>query len=424
MNKTSAFCLPNELWDNCWSYCPTRRLCRVALVCRQFHALCQPHLFSNQTFQAPNADTITPQNWTHLQDHITYDIACLDNIARTPHLADEVRRLHFAGSFELDQSWKYPDAMGMEHLDDAYLSAVQSFQRSLSKYRRLRVLFLSNLTIDDAFWQALCALPKLVDLTLEDCDITYRVATAPLRLSRLVVSGVLSEQTGTAFPLDIVALAALRSLSLDGTDTSSVLTAFASRQIFPGLVTLQISLTLEMAPRFFTLLQHCSRLEELIVLSAPHSMTQNLHPSAIPLLKSFSGPKFMACTVVCGRPVTAVELCYANEGPGGHVIAVLERIAQNSTPLVSLGIRPVRAGLRVLTAVHRLFPELTKLSIEFVDSERGYYLPNFSTPGLGIEEEDLCDRCDDDSVDSEGGEEEEDSVPSDPVFKETMNSFM
>ncbi|KAJ7779615.1 hypothetical protein B0H16DRAFT_1499407 [Mycena metata] len=382
--------IPVEIWNRCWSYCPSRRLQRLALVCHLFRDICQPLLFSEQTFQAPDVDDITAQNWTRLRERIISDTGRLSQIRASHHLS-AVCSLRFTGSFELGSPENYPEAVGISQLNEAYLPALRSFRTTLSQYSRLSILFLSNLTIDTPFRHALSALPRLVYLTLEDCDIACRLA-APLPLRHLTISGSLSEQTGPKCPLRIVSPQVLRSMYLlDTSDTHSIFVAFVPGTEYPDLTTLKISLTTDLATRFFAFLHDCPRLEQLEILSAPpsDSIEQDLASSAIPLLNSFSGPISLAEMFVCGRPVTAAHLTLAGDEPrdlGSHVMSVLRRIAQNSVPLKSLGIHPVRGGLAVFAVVYELFPRLTKLGIRFFE-ERGYYLPNFSERGMAEEDE-------------------------------------
>ncbi|KAJ7733069.1 hypothetical protein DFH07DRAFT_968157 [Mycena maculata] len=222
-----------------------------------------------------------------------------------------------------------------EDPDEDWEAAVRVFWEGLPQYLNLRVLCLSDLTIDAKFRRALAALPRLADLTLANCDIACRLAP-PLPLGRLAISGVLSEETGIMFPLPIVSPTCLQ---------------------FHDLSELQISLTEEIGGRFFAFLQDCPRLKH-IHITAPISLEQSLSPSAIPRLTSFCGPTSLAEAFVCRRPVETIRLTY----PSGCKYTNGQRVT------CSLGLPPIPSRLSllvpILSTVSELFPLLRGLAVD------------------------------------------------------------
>ncbi|KAJ7478703.1 hypothetical protein B0H11DRAFT_2028362 [Mycena galericulata] len=410
--------LPTEIWERCWSSCHNGRLRRLVLVCRLFREICQPLLFAKQIFHAPDVEYITPQNWKHFSHHIVASTHRLQQVRGSPRVR-AVRRLAFIGSFELDLSWAHPTVTHILDLNAAYLSAVRTFTEALSQYLQLRVLYLSNLTIDTNFRQQLAALPNMVDLTLVDCDIACRVA-APLALRRLTISGAFSEDTGVAFPLSIVSQVSLQALYLQHTpDGASVLYAFVPGVLFNDLSDLQISLTEEIAARFFAFLEDCPRLEHIAILSAPMSLPQSLSSAAIPRLASFYGPTSLVETFVCRRPVNAIDLIYPSDceaiNDACTITSVLYNIAQNVVPLRSMGLPPIPAGpvmlFAVLSTLSKLFPLLRELTVDFFqpgdDTEDADYAALYllaHQPSDDNAEGPSCEQCDA-AVDSDAEEE-------------------
>ncbi|KAJ7474920.1 hypothetical protein FB451DRAFT_278193 [Mycena latifolia] len=399
--------LPVEVWERCWGHCQNRHLRRLTLVCRLFRDICQRLLFFKQIFRAPYFDNITPLNWMHVLDRIVTSSLRLQHVRESRHISS-VQHLAFLGSFELDVSWMFPKAKDIEDLNRRYLSAVREFSTTLYRYHQLCALHLSNLTIGVDLRQALCELPKLVELTLADCDIAWRNAPL-LPLKRLSISGALSEQTGINYPLPILSPRSLQALRLQNSpDGDSVLYAFAPGEAFHQLVDLQISLTAEIVPRFFAFLLDCPCLRHIAILSAPTSIPQNLPPSAIPHLSSFCGPISLVEPFVCNRPVDTIELTYPSGArpadPVRDITLVLHRIAQSSVPLTSLTLPPIPPDISLFFTISNLFPRLLELNIDIWEPREYEPMSADDEPSDTVNDAlDFCEQCDD--YDSDGEEQ-------------------
>ncbi|KAJ7087936.1 hypothetical protein B0H15DRAFT_294187 [Mycena belliarum] len=404
--------LPPEVWERCWGHCNNHQLRLLVSVCRLFRDICQPLLFSQQTFRAPNSYHITPRNWLHAMEHVASSAFRLQRVRHSRHISS-VLRLKFMGCFELDVSWMFPAAQDMSLLNHSYLLAVQELSGALFRYTGLRVLHLSNLTIGAELRQAFSQLPRLIDLTLEDCDIACRIAPL-LPLRRLSISGLLSDESGILHPLSIVTPLALQTLSLhDSPDGDSVLCAFIPGEVFHDLIDLQISVTAEIAPRFFNFLLDCPGLQHISILSAPGSLSHDLHSTAIPHLSSFYGPVSLAEMFVCGRPVEKIELTHPSDvrpvNPVQEIIAALSSVTSNSVPLASLSLPPIPPDPFWLSAISARFPHLHEFRVDVLG-------PSIYQPATHIvdgDDEDVnsvddytgfCEQCEDTmDVDEDAG---------------------
>ncbi|KAJ7247037.1 hypothetical protein C8J57DRAFT_1359885 [Mycena rebaudengoi] len=347
--------LSTEVWEYCWAYCSNRQLQSLVLVCRLFRDICHPLLFSDLEFSAPDVESISEENWKDSDQYIVSERLRLLQIARSRH-AWAVHRLDFLGCFELDLVWLYPTVPEIYSLQTDYLATVETLLPMLHAFQQLRQVHLCELTVDESVRTALCALPRLTDLTLDVCDITSRISPL-LPLRRFALSGDVSDSAGMLSPLHIVSSKYLHTLDLQSWEEgASTLASFRPGEAFRNLVDLTIAVSDDIASTFFVFLADCPMLERLDLLSTPSLVHPHRVPAAtIPLLNSFHGSLHLVMAFVCGRPVDALTVTL-DRPPGDQALdvlpeleSVLLEIAQNPVRLKILRLPRMPPGLSIFT---------------------------------------------------------------------------
>ncbi|KAJ6538108.1 hypothetical protein B0H19DRAFT_1382661 [Mycena capillaripes] len=192
---------------------------------------------------------------------------------------------------------------------EVYLAALEAtFTATLSAYRQLTALDLSNFVIDSEFRMILSSFLLLQDLALARCEITFAA------LAEIFVFG-------NTFPL--------RSpdpncRSRDAAEPNSVW--LPRRQLHRRRAH-------QLAEKFVRFLDCCPALEyiTIIPLSSAITLPQHLPDTTIPILESFMGPAtFAAVFGLSPWPTTA--------DPGAEILAFVQDITGASVVLRSLSI--------------------------------------------------------------------------------------
>ncbi|KAJ6617179.1 hypothetical protein B0H10DRAFT_2434587 [Mycena sp. CBHHK59/15] len=367
--------VPTEIWLRCWTLCPTRHLRRLARVCRYFRTLCQPLLFQHQRVAAPEG--VDHYNWMHSTQTLHFATLRITRLAASTHVSS-VRSWFFRGNSRLDLVNSYLDIINIHIVQEIYLKLQRKFFTTLGIYQRVTTLRLYDLPVDAAFRHTLSSLKLLENLTLDYCEITSRTGH-PLPLRSLSLSG--NDRTGSNEPLQLVSPDNLHSLRMDGSlDTVSLLSNLPQHS-FHNLLHLSIGLTDITADALIPLLNVCPRLNSINLKPAYGHFAlpdgDELPPTAIPVLTSFSGPGKLAPSFVSNRPVEVVRL-YAplvgtdtQEHVAQEIISNLEVVSRSSAPLRSLHIVPrIPASPEIFSAIATFFPELRRLCTELHEPSR------------------------------------------------------
>ncbi|KAJ7713446.1 hypothetical protein B0H16DRAFT_1894865 [Mycena metata] len=350
--------VPTEIWGRCWSQCTPQELASLVLVSRYFRQLCQPLLFERQSISARD----TPRS---IHGHITRSITRLEKLASTTHLSS-VKSWTFS-------SRKPPSTVLTEK---SYQRLLRVFTSTLGKCENLRSLHLFSVTIDETLQKTLLELERLTELKFDACDLAAWTGwTGPLLSVEefQLVDEEYFRQTPVVKSLNIVSGDSVRVLTLEGLEISlSLLSAFAmgGSQAFQNLATLSLQLWDALMPTFLALLARCPELSHLEISRSAVSAPPNepLPATTIPLLRSFSGPRFLAAFFISGRPVHEMELFDGggyrprNTDADKDILVQLADIARACPALQSLSITsPIVDCLRITACIAAHWPGLHEL---------------------------------------------------------------
>ncbi|KAJ6613742.1 hypothetical protein B0H10DRAFT_2047347 [Mycena sp. CBHHK59/15] len=377
-SQNVAYCtnIPTEVWVRCWSLSSSRDLRRLVFVCRHFRDICQPLLFQHQHFRAPDPEDIDRGNWMLTTRDLHRSSIRLKKLVASAHVSS-VRSWQFHGNFEFpDLAETYPNVLNIGLVDKTYLNMVRIFAGTLGVHQNLRSLCLDYLTIDAPFRETLASLGRLEELTFDSCDIISRRGPL-LSLQNFTLERSSSDHYHNHYcdePLDIVSPDTLRVLNLDGCrDSRALLSVLANQSLtFNNLITLSVEVSDSAAKPFLAFLEHCPQLARLEIyrslLSGP--IQDRVSPTAIPLLRSFKGPRLLAGMFIFDRPVAVVELSddsdfsAENKAAEKDIIRDLADIAHSSVAVHSLSMAaPMQTALKILTAIATHFPEMQELAL-------------------------------------------------------------
>ncbi|KAJ7431754.1 hypothetical protein FB451DRAFT_1485631, partial [Mycena latifolia] len=301
--------LPTELWGRCWKHTSSRDLRRLIFVSHYFRDICQPLLFQEQKFTAPDPGEIDQENWREITRRLHRSALRLKKLAASSRVVS-VKSWNFQGEFDFEDLLdRYPNVVNIGMVEDTYLNVIDIFADTLGAYHNLRSLRLGSLTIDAPFRGTIASLVRLEDLHLVACDIICR--TGPqLSLQRFTLGRKWGPENDD--PLDIVAPQTLRALSIDDSrDSRALLSVIANEsRPFNSLATLSVDVSDSAAKSFLAFLERCPQLTHLelegtLIGPVVHDRPT---PTMIPCLQSFTGPRCLAAGFITGRPVSAVRL--------------------------------------------------------------------------------------------------------------------
>ncbi|KAJ7128810.1 hypothetical protein C8R43DRAFT_1240228 [Mycena crocata] len=382
-----------EIWLVCFQFCGKAELRRLSRVCHYFQALAQPLLFWDQTASGPGFVTLHTGNWRKITRGMHRNVKRLARLADSSH-ASSVRTWRFSG---LHQSAVLPSHITNIHVFiETWKELLRVFTTTLGTYQRLTTLNLRNLMIDKAFRDTLSSLASLEDLTLTTCEVIAR--TGPLlHLRRFTQTGSPVAPSNEA--LDLFVAGTLEHLKLDSANCPSILAVLVGR-ILPNLIGMDITLEESHVALLLSVLHTCLRVE---TISLHHVAFQNstvlpsrLPPSAIPQLKSFTGPPGLAGLLITARPVLHIELTDRMYGTMPSVVEPwVQRLHEISAPV----------------SIHSLFPALRNLTVELLDTWPDEALDDdddddsvWVPPSVPVRDDGTLELSDDGTVDHSSGD--------------------
>ncbi|KAJ7096962.1 hypothetical protein C8R44DRAFT_717538 [Mycena epipterygia] len=375
MNVDYGTKVPTEIWSRCWFAASPHDLRRLVFVCRYFRDICQPFLFHQQRFRAPDPEEIDRTNWIPTVRDLHRSTVRLKKLSGSPH-ASSVRSWHFRGNLEFpDLVETHPLITNIGMVDETYMNLVQTFSDTLCLYRNLSSLRLGYFTIDAPFREALSSLERLDELQLDACDIIARTGDL-LSLQKFTLSRFAPgrDEDHCDEPLEIVSPETLHTLSIDNSrDSRALLFVLADETItFPNLVTLSAELSDASTETFLAFLARCPQLTRLHItksfLSEP--IRQPLAATTIPLLRVFKGPRLLAAPFVSDRPASVIDLGGGsgfkdeNKPAKKDIIRDLVNLAHSSVTVHSLSLgAPMPIAIELCAAIAIHFPDLRELAL-------------------------------------------------------------
>ncbi|KAJ6502250.1 hypothetical protein C8R45DRAFT_975891 [Mycena sanguinolenta] len=428
MSSAQISCLamfPSEIWLACWTFCSTRQLRRLSLVCHLFRSLCLQLLFQSQSVDTLDF-TRTPGDWISSVHKLHRAAVRLERIADGPRVL-MVRSWTFVGNGSLVPLPRslYTTHIGM--INAMYGRAVMAFSSTLGQYQHLYSLNIRDFLIDRSFRDTLVSLPRLEEVSFGNCDISARDGI----LLNLKSFTMFSTKSVLIDSLELVSPGRLQTLKLDGRgETISLMEGF-SHQRFSHLTQLSLDIIFDLN-LFLRFLTQCPRLQGLSARKLSDdgltSLSSHIHPQTIPLLRSIDAPLALVRALTPNRPVRKVIVQPGWPlSPEDLTLTVLD-ISNASAPVRSLALPTTYPTIESLNTLSSLFPGLTSLSMDILCDEGmhvcgygGYF--RSCSPEADIR---LPDVCDEDAFDSLPPEEvsdaEEDSEQPSPAVEVTLET--
>ncbi|KAK7050552.1 hypothetical protein R3P38DRAFT_2865800 [Favolaschia claudopus] len=385
--------IATEIWHICWSFCSTKELRQLSLVCREISA---PHIDS--------------KNWMIGARSIQKLIHRLLRLANSPHAAS-VRSWSWDADFDFDLeriAEEFPRITNIAVIKERWGRLEQVFTSSLGAYPRLTTLTMSSLRIDSEIRATLASLPLLDSLELSDCNMLAR--TGPLlSLHQFHLStgeDRFDHGDSEALPtLEIVSSEHLKTLyvdsSHDGLSTLLHLSRFGLRRLvdleFENRVDSRSDNVAEILLRCLETLPSLESIWfENFQGMAPIALPRRLSDRSFPSLKSFCGPLILADMFTRGRPVTEISLT-AGDLPDSEVVSFVQTLS-TTAPLRKLDVRStiLRKNVKeLLTAICAPFKELRILTLNDEEDENTS-LPNESSSAMDQVDDRVVELCDED----------------------------
>ncbi|KAK7000642.1 hypothetical protein R3P38DRAFT_3616434 [Favolaschia claudopus] len=361
--------IATEIWLNCWSFCSTKDLRRLVLVCRVFRDICHPLLFQHQRFDAPG---VTQPGWPSVARSLHRTTQRLAKLQDSPH-ALSVRSWSFGSTPSREYpslEEMFPNVRNIKIVLQKYLHLETVLKSSLGAYSNLRSLYLFRVLIDDALRETLAGLPSLESLEIDWCPFSN--LDGPLIPLKEFKMGVWWLTSSSPLPFNIVSPSALRTLTLIGDRSYALLHTFNSmEQQFPNLRIICIELHDVILGRFLKFLKLCPHLEELEITSFLTKLpTKPLSHRAIPRLRSFKGPRQLAAFFIAGRPVSTIELEGSTDAweewriPAREIVSEIAEIANAAPGILSLTMNAMMRQIPdVSAAIATHWPNLQELRL-------------------------------------------------------------
>jgi hypothetical protein len=383
--------LPPELWLACWMRCSRRQLRRIALVCKLFRSLCLPLLFSHQSFGVATQRwgfTFDESNWIDRVRYLHRTAVRLDRVAEDPHVL-LVHSLKFVANTDRAIVQYHSHIVNLHSFDTTYARAFTTFSTTLGRYRNLRSLHLTNLTVDTALRATLSSFPHLNDLVLHGCGILAHDG-ALLNLTSFDIAGTARRTgPGTVATLCLISPQHIQSLMIRASETTPAwIRGFGAAQ-FPNLVSLSLDAHFDIEV-IFTFLKQCPNLASLAINSVDTDEAESLRSlpaDTIPRLREITTAMALVRLLTPNRPVSAVTVMrdssweLLRSGQTVDIVPTLMAIAHASTPLHSLVIRHGYATLASLAIITSLFPELQELAMNVMSAREDSYVCAYPGPG-------------------------------------------
>ncbi|KAK7042818.1 hypothetical protein R3P38DRAFT_3260751 [Favolaschia claudopus] len=409
--------IATEIWLNCWSFCSTKDLRRLALVCRVFRDICHPLLFQHQRFDAPK---VAQPDWPSVAHSLHRTTLRLVKLPDSPH-ALFVRSWSFGSTPSREYPSLeeiFPNVRNITIVLQKYLHLETVFKSSLGAHRNLRSLYLFRVLIDDALRETLAGLPSLESLELDWCPFSN--LDGPLIPLKEFKMGVWWLTSSSPLPFNIVSPPALRTLTLIGDRSYILLHTFTSlEQQFPNLRVLRAELHDVVLEHFLKFLKLCPHLDELAITSFLTKLPTNpLSNRAIPRLRLFKGPRQLAAFFIAGRPVSTIELEGSTDAwqewriPHREIVAELADIAKAAPGILSLTTSAMMRQIPdVSAAIATQWPNLRELRLV----PRDVYVPPSPVGRVVL--------YDSDSESEEESDDGEDQIPVDERVDERVVEF-
>ncbi|KAJ6462073.1 hypothetical protein C8R45DRAFT_528226 [Mycena sanguinolenta] len=378
--------VPGDVWISCWTFCTSRQLRRISLVCRAFRAFSQPLLFQYQSLDLePLMYGLSPGNW-------------IDGFHRLHRAAVRVDELGASSFAALVRSWsvKFPQFLPTSRLQIKNMNlfvamrdrVISRFFATLGLFQNISSLHVKTCKIDCAGWETIMCLPLLHTLHLQvsDIDMGHRsISAAGLRESKAALR--------TPSPR------MLHSLRMD--DALYLLDEFAASELH-HLVHLSIPVirSISNMELFVQFIEQCPRLESLAI-EAPFPVTRvssidgpprflplinfiNVPGHALPVLHTLTGPSHLIRSLAPNRPIRSVRFVESHLDVH-ELLSVCTDISRSTIPIHALALPCVMipesvlsipalpptqsvAILGFLHAIISLFPDLRALSLSLPNS--------------------------------------------------------
>ncbi|KAJ7659473.1 hypothetical protein B0H17DRAFT_340133, partial [Mycena rosella] len=355
--------LPVELWLACWALCSLRQLRRISLVCRLFRALALSFVFEHQSFDvAALTAGLSRDNWMDRVRHLHRTAVRIDRLVEAPY-APLIRSWKAVFKNVAPMVCHHTDIQNIHLFDSTYHRVVMTFSTTLVRYDNLSSVHMERFNLDAAFRKTLLSIPRLQDLTLCGCNVDARDGFLGLRSWTISGGG----RGGDVPPLQIASPNTLCDLHLArAIETSRLILGFGPRKL-PELVNLSIdmirSTDIDLVFRF---LHQCPRLESLEIDSIEGQLPlPAVHMTAIPLLRSLTGPQLLLQLLAPNRPIYEAKFRddkKYNNDPQELMLACMD-ISRSASPLHYLTLPATTPTLELLISITRLFPDLKELSI-------------------------------------------------------------
>ncbi|KAJ6475540.1 hypothetical protein C8R45DRAFT_1010313 [Mycena sanguinolenta] len=411
---------PSEIWLACWTFCSTRQLRRLSLVCHLFRSLCLQLLFQSQSVDTIDL-TRKPEDWISSVHKLHRAALRLERIADGPRTL-MVRSWTFVGNGKLVPLPKssYTTHIGM--INAVYGRAVMAFSTTLGQYQHLCSLNIRDFLIDRSFRDTLVSLPRLEEVSFGNCDISARDGI----LLDLKSFTMFSTRSVLIDSLELVSPGRLQTLKLDGRGETIPLMEGFSHQRFSHLTQLSLDIIFDLN-LFLRFLTQCPQLQGLSAgkLSGDGltSLSSHIHHRTIPLLRSIDAPLALVRTLTPNRPVRKVIVQPGWPLSAEDLVLTVLDISNASAPVRSLALPTTYP-----TIESSLFPGLTSLSMDILCDEGMDVVCTYPVYSRCSPEADtrFPDLCDGDAFDSLPPEEvsdaEEDSEQPSPAVDVTLET--
>lgn len=384
--------LPNEIWEECWSYLSVKQLKRIRFVCKTFRITAQRFLFRHLAVESPR-HMVTRENWRSLTKGLVRAQEGIEETRANHALASMIKKWTFRGSrldlraILLDGS--VPHVSQLHLLPDAYDALLHTFLGSLSLFSNVTYLELERTDISDSVATTLAQMPRLTRLHLAWCNLVMQIDHhLELKHFRFRFPPTLSSTPGMdpSQTRNLISSATLESLNLVGLEwVTQLLAIFTRTGPFPRLAHLYIHSEPEqdyggggLKGPLFKFLEGCPQVRTLVlewpIIEFLDEDEGALSPSSLPLLEGFTGPIRFAPTFAVAR-----ALRYANFSLMSHTLAsenaviqdIFARLSFSGDTLQELIVEFVHAETRLFNVVSGLFPRLRKLYIRVLDINIG-----------------------------------------------------
>ncbi|KAJ7090744.1 hypothetical protein B0H15DRAFT_244263 [Mycena belliarum] len=416
---------------------------RLVFVCRYFRDICQPFLFEHQSLYTPTVQELVDvpgfnqHDWMEIARNIHRSTIRLKKLAGSPH-ASSVRSWHVEGDLNYSSlSERNLRVINIGVVTDTYAKMNRTFGSMLGAQKNIRSLRLQGLTIDAAFREGLGSLARLEEVELVYCDITAPEGPI-LSLRAFTLEQWPGPWKGHCdHPLKLLSAASLRTLSLDNSSNSMALLAALLEEpsAFPNLATLSVMLTDDVLASFLAFLERCPVLTELHIL---HSfrfspIRTRVAPTTLPLLTTFTGPRWLASAFIADRPVSTLRLSdhqsYLRPEDQDARVRDLEKLVHAESAVRSFSIiAPMEVAVQLSATITSLFPHLRDLTLALDQHPPVFLAPTAEHPDEDDYEDsdedyqsdtldtDTIDLSDSDSLDSRHSGRQYASLPPSPPF--------